>query len=243
MTRNQIAYWDLQESKRSHRAVEKETNRSNLAREAETYRSNLAREQENVRHNKVTEVETERHNRATETLTDKQLRETVRHNQAGELLNFQIAQENARANRAREAVQSAQVQFSYDSLKQQAGQIQETVRHNKASEKLGLIDAAIRKQYNDTMAEQSLLKLNETMRSNLENENLKNKEIMLTYAQRTEQSRGQFTETVRHNQTSEDETHRHNVVNEVLELGRTASQNVESFTRSVGNLLKFGGLK
>lgn len=44
MTTNQIAYWNLQEQKRSNRAVEQET-----------ARANIAREMENIRHNTTTE--------------------------------------------------------------------------------------------------------------------------------------------------------------------------------------------
>lgn len=44
MTQNQIAYWKLQEDKRSNLARETETNRSNLARETEEHRSNVASE-------------------------------------------------------------------------------------------------------------------------------------------------------------------------------------------------------
>lgn len=45
MTANQVAYWNLQETKRSHQADETERNRSNVAREAENYRTNYANEQ------------------------------------------------------------------------------------------------------------------------------------------------------------------------------------------------------
>lgn len=44
MTQNQIAYWTLEETKRSNQARETETNRSNSAREAEEHRKNVASE-------------------------------------------------------------------------------------------------------------------------------------------------------------------------------------------------------
>lgn len=76
MTRNQIAYWELQESKRANLAKEAELNRSNLAKEEETKRSNLAKETEKVRSNRAEEtlrhtglVETARANKAKETET------------------------------------------------------------------------------------------------------------------------------------------------------------------------------
>lgn len=55
MTANQIAYWNLQESKRSNIRRETESERSNRARERETFRSNVAHEHENRRHNLMTE--------------------------------------------------------------------------------------------------------------------------------------------------------------------------------------------
>lgn len=57
MTRNQISYHELQETKRS-----------NLARELETHRSNLAIEQETRRHNISVESETAYSNRRNEAL-------------------------------------------------------------------------------------------------------------------------------------------------------------------------------
>lgn len=95
MTKNQIAFLELQETKRANQAREAETYRSNkaqesltayrdtnavqmrdreiaeimrsnLAREAETQRSNIAREAESYRSNVAREVETQRHNKASE---------------------------------------------------------------------------------------------------------------------------------------------------------------------------------
>lgn len=97
MTKNQIEYQKLLESKRANRAQETETNRANLmneelirsrdtatldlrgrelqetqrsnqAREAENFRSNLAREGENKRHNVAQEMENSKHNRAQEAI-------------------------------------------------------------------------------------------------------------------------------------------------------------------------------
>lgn len=77
MTANQLAYWNLQETKRS-----------NLEKEAQG-RTGLA--------------ETGRHNRATESLEGSKQAETMRHNKASEnLIGLQTA-ETARSNRAREA--------------------------------------------------------------------------------------------------------------------------------------------
>lgn len=91
MTRNAIAWMQLNEDIRSHRANETELNRHNVATEAETNRHNVANEQidlgnlnENIRHNQVTEAETSRHNQASEQLDLGRLNETIRHNQATE---------------------------------------------------------------------------------------------------------------------------------------------------------------
>lgn len=45
MTQNQIAYWNLQETRRNNIIHENEINRSNLAREKETNRANMRQEQ------------------------------------------------------------------------------------------------------------------------------------------------------------------------------------------------------
>lgn len=57
MTQNQVAYWNLQENRRS-----------NLAREAETHENNVGTRRENQRANMAREAETSTHNRATEKL-------------------------------------------------------------------------------------------------------------------------------------------------------------------------------
>jgi C4-dicarboxylate-specific signal transduction histidine kinase len=66
MTRNQIAYRELKETRRSNRAREEETNRANIAKETEENRSNTAQEAETNRHNVAAERETARHNRSDE---------------------------------------------------------------------------------------------------------------------------------------------------------------------------------
>lgn len=56
MTQNQIAYWTLQETKRSNLINEAEQKRSNIAREAENTRSNVAKETELNRSNLIREA-------------------------------------------------------------------------------------------------------------------------------------------------------------------------------------------
>lgn len=56
MTKNQIDYNALLETKRSNKAREYETQRSNRANEFETHRANVAREAETNRHNLISEA-------------------------------------------------------------------------------------------------------------------------------------------------------------------------------------------
>lgn len=55
MTRNQIAYNEMMETRRTNRIKEAETERANMAREAENTRTNLANEAIGRRKNEVTE--------------------------------------------------------------------------------------------------------------------------------------------------------------------------------------------
>lgn len=123
MTRNQLAYWELQEKMRSNRATERETNRSNVAKETETSRSNLAKEGETHRFNLVTEAlergkqaETKRSNLAHEYLTERglvntrnQIAEQARHNRATESLDRGRLTETERTNKANEGIRSAEL--------------------------------------------------------------------------------------------------------------------------------------
>lgn len=91
MTRNAIAWLEVNENKRSHLAQEAETNRHNLATESETTRHNKVGESidlgnlnETIRHNTTVEGETYRHNLANEKFNLDSLAESVRHNKATE---------------------------------------------------------------------------------------------------------------------------------------------------------------
>lgn len=119
MTYNQIAYWNLQETKRSNLAREAETARSNRAQEAEAIRANMAREWETNRSNLARESETARADRAYET-------ETKRHNQVSEALGWKQHEENVRANLAREE----------ENRRSNIAREQETRRSNLANEQI-----------------------------------------------------------------------------------------------------------
>lgn len=112
MTKNQIDYWNLQETRRSNRAVEAETSRHNVA----------------------TEGETNRHNVATEALDLGKLNETTRHNQATEGLGWANLNEAARHNVAQEKLTGMNLNLGIH-------QLAETQRHNIETEDLAWFNA------------------------------------------------------------------------------------------------------
>lgn len=155
MTRNQIEYWNVQESKRHNVTTEGETQRHNVATEYETGRHNRVSESidlgnlnESIRHNKTTETETNRHNLATEN-------ETYRHNvrtegQTDMSLNLDAGRlaETSRANsiRQQELAEQARHNMAQESLSGvdlniRAGTLQETSRHNVATEQIDVARA------------------------------------------------------------------------------------------------------
>lgn len=132
MTRNQIEYWKLQESKRSNLTNEAETQRHNRVGESETNRHNVVSENETSRHNVASEGETFRHNTATEAY------------QANDLL------EKSRSNRAQEAISQERNDIA-------RAQLLESSRSNRAQEQIGrsnatsnLINAQSQKNYRQT---------------------------------------------------------------------------------------------
>lgn len=108
MTKNQLEYLGLVETKRNNLVVSDETQRHNKAVEGETGRHNLVTEgqtqqqiNETNRHNLVTEgqtdvvnAETSRHNKATEQLTKSANKETKRHNKKTESNTLKVANIN-----------------------------------------------------------------------------------------------------------------------------------------------------
>lgn len=112
MTRNQIEYWNLNE----------------------TRRHNVTTENETVRHNQASESETNRHNVVSEGIDLGQLSETARHNRAGEAVAQQNVQlglgtlsENIRHNRASEALTGTDLNI-------RSSIAAETARHNAVTE-------------------------------------------------------------------------------------------------------------
>nr|AVX53536.1 putative ORF1 [Marmot picobirnavirus] len=101
MTKNQLEYLGLEETKRNNMVVSAETNRHNVATEAET-----------GRHNLVTEGETHRHDLVLEDQGQQQISETVRSNKERERQgrdNIAISQgalkETKRHDKATEKIQ------------------------------------------------------------------------------------------------------------------------------------------
>lgn len=158
MTRNQIEYWSLQETKAHNQRTWSETVRSNKAREREIYRHN--RETEDLGNRNLLEIT--RHNRATELLGQDQLSEQRRSNLAREL-------ETRRSNMANEALakqrnyltdyQNREVSRSNranEAIRQQTNylgrtELAETRRSNEARERIQL------KQHYENMRRNSLV--------------------------------------------------------------------------------------
>lgn len=164
MTQNQIAYWNLQESKRHNVVGEGETNRHNVATENETNRHNIATEQISISDLQ----ERQRHNLESERLGRDTLAETNRHNMAGE-------GETYRHNLATENISQQQVNVSRDVASEQArhnvATERETGRHNVSTEQI---------QFGG---------LSETQRHNLREEMLKGYDLNIKQQGQTETKR------------------------------------------------------
>lgn len=159
MTKNQIAFLELQETKRANQAREAETFRSNraqemltgfrdrssiqqrdreiaesvranLAREAETSRSNVARESETYRSNYARETETQRHNIASERVDAIKASAAIAQSQAA--LRQAAASEQATQLRGMEL--SALENYRSATLYQEQQRIGESYRSNVAKE-------------------------------------------------------------------------------------------------------------
>lgn len=151
MTRNQIDYWSLQETKAN----------------------NLRNWNETVRSNKAREYETNRHNLATEDLGNRNLMEITRHNRATEYVEQGKLAETRRSNLAREAETNrsnmAQEAISRDSNKYKREALAETKRSNVANEQI--------RQATNYLGQ---TQLRETVRTNKANEKLRNREYYET---------------------------------------------------------------
>lgn len=195
ITRNQIEFQKLVETKRSNQAQEaqtaardaataeyqKSTVSNDMAKLRETERSNRERE----RQSQISLDETARSNRAREDLTRVQNVEQSRHNLAVEQLQNLTFLENQRANLAREAETTRSAK---ERERLQGEQNAETRRSNLAREGLSLdqlseqirsnlAQEAIRERANEL----SELNLSESMRSHKVQEALKSRELSDKY--------------------------------------------------------------
>lgn len=157
MTRNQIEYWNLVETRRAN---------------AETQRSNLARESETARHNTATEsvdlgklAESTRHNVATEGQAGLELAEATRSHKASEK-NTRVANREARrSHEASEFLQGRTIEMGAKTLA-------ETKRSNKAKEALEFSKQAETQRANMAAERQRLNELAEQIRTHKANESI-----------------------------------------------------------------------
>lgn len=234
MTRNQIEYWRLQETKRSNLANEQlkaEANRNqyNLgmaniqlgySQLAETTRANKAREQYNllVANRQFTldlraQAESERMHRANELLQSQQLAEQRRHALESERLqNLSVRNDQIRT------------------LNEQRRQ-SEVERQNRVSEMyqgMNLLETQTSHRNNEAIAR---FNASENQRANLANERIRSISLNIQL--------GSLNETRRSNLAREAETNRSNRANEMLQLTNIA-------TRTTTELIKaqrLGGAK
>lgn len=121
MTKNQIAFLELQETKRA-----------NQAREVETHRANVAQEQ-------LTSLR----DTGTLVLRDRELAETVRSNYAREGLQSRTIAETERSNKAREAeTYRSNVARETETYRSNVARERENYRHNVATEGIGYMQAS-----------------------------------------------------------------------------------------------------
>lgn len=206
MTKNQIEYAKLWETRRANQRAEllkereQELTRAIEAHKLqETRRSNLAREGLTA----AATAETIRSNQAREGYNLLNLGEITRHNQSVEGYNAQQLAETVRANKAREGLQVQQLNLD-------TSRLEETRRHNVTSEQM-------QDYYNRAS-------INEAVRSHKATEALGYAQNQLGYAQlsalNTYRDRelvlraDKQSEEARHNLAAESESHRHNIYSE-----------------------------
>lgn len=251
MTQNQIAYWNYVESKRNHRAVEKETNRSNLARETETNRSNRAHEYQVFQQRmqdrdlkRIDQNEVERSHRQNEWRDYWALQETKRHNRAVEEVNLisTAAQELTAHTSARAQQEIAR-----------SNQVKERQTQQQITSEANLNQARVYQGYasNELTAAYQYGSLTESKRANLASESLRSQQINVEEFRNRELTRHNLAaerETTRHNQASESVQETGNVLN-ALELflkfkrdkRETQKQNLQDLLSIGSNLAAIGG--
>lgn len=212
MTKNQIEYSKLRETRRSNlqnAAIQQRYNEQQIAlghaNLQEMARANAAREALTAQQN----AEAVRSHRAQEGISYSTLGETSRHNLAYEQHQARELAERNRSALAQEALRSQE-------LAQTIVRDAEVQRHNRSTE-------GITAAYNRAS-------IAELIRSHMANEDIARQNVGLGYAQlssldayRSTQNvlqQQQQAEQVRHNQASESEVARHNSVQETIAQGQ-----------------------
>lgn len=212
MTKNQIEYAKLLETRRANQKQEEMTHE----RDYESARHNLATESisrssldETSRSNKAREAETARNNLALESLTRARDAETAR-------ANLEREKENFRSNAANESIKLST--------------LQETQRSNVAQEGLRSRELGLRSREIDLKSEELSVKrdsLQETIRSNMAKENETMRSNLAKEYENNRSNVAKEWEQSRSNQANESETHRHNVVSEATNAARAATYAVD----------------
>lgn len=194
MTTNQINYWNLQELKRANRQKELETAKHNREVErlqdvtsSRTYNVGLGNLAETSRANKTKEQELNRHNIATEMLESRK-REL-------EAYNAGISAYNAETARIDSATKQSEAATH-------AGTLAESIRTNQMHEQLE--DARNQETHRTNLARENIDRYRAATNLGVSRTNLG-----------VEQSK--LEENVRHNQATELEIKRNNLINQQLE--------------------------
>lgn len=234
MTRNQIEYWNTQETKRANKAKEAETQRSNLAREVETNRNNRAVEEETHRANVAREVETNRANVAREqlqrlesdrsyTISTLNLEETKRRNRVIEEQGQQTIDNNLRHDLATESIQSANLALN-------RAQLYETILSHRNSEAIS--------QYNaKEIFRANQAREDENYRHNLASENIDRFRSTLQ-AQSIYDTQTHYSSQDYNNMLQTEENKRSHRVNEKLHFFDTISSNLFKVSQDQANKVK-----
>lgn len=238
MTRNQIEYFKLLETRRNNRAVEALTRARDLA----NYRLGSGTLAENTRHNKAAESqqyavlgEQQRHNRAQEAQTTASLDETSRHNKALETVsaldaatrrlglredsrhNVAVETEQARANKAREQ-ETQRANLASESIRRAA---------NAITSNLGYANVAESARRNTLQYALGQDQLSEQQRSNVTRE-----------VEAERHNRSTETEAQRSNVTREIEQTRSNLASESLRGDEVAVKGLDSIGRNVTSFFR-----
>lgn len=182
MTRNQLQYWENQETIRSHKAMEAETRRANKAKERETERSNRSNEV-NSRYATDVNAKTQLAGQQTNlSIAERnrqlgllQLSETARSNQAREANTREQLRNDYRINMAKNMLQD----YANVTARQQA---QEAVRSHKSQESISLSNLS------ETIRS-NLAKETETQRANMAKEGFTAESNAIDRARQMEQMR------------------------------------------------------